>query len=188
MLHGFLHGVLHACCRLATPGGCKAHSSVPRQPAPPPRLVSIRRLCPCLLSPCRYQQCPPPLLLFACRRTQRNSAGVQTGSADLHLRQQLPGRHFTCTLPLPPPAPPHSASHRPVVWSHQPVEVERLHDCRLVSALYNATFSVVRGCRSMQRHACLPEPDRVHSWTALWCNSLIPQLCMQLVHRLRLHC
>ncbi|KAL4852837.1 WD repeat-containing protein 64 [Chlorella vulgaris] len=35
------------------------------------------------------------------------------------------------------------ASHRPVVWSHQPVEVERLHDCRLVSALYNATFSVV---------------------------------------------
>ncbi|KAL4440619.1 hypothetical protein ABPG75_003620 [Micractinium tetrahymenae] len=35
------------------------------------------------------------------------------------------------------------ASHRPVAWSHRRIEVERQHDARLVSALYNQTFSVV---------------------------------------------
>lgn len=44
-----------------------------------------------------------------------------------------------------PRTPPRSASHRPSVLAHRPVEVDRTHDSRLVAALYNATFSGVGG-------------------------------------------
>lgn len=38
-----------------------------------------------------------------------------------------------------------TACHKPAAWAHAPVERDRRHDSRLVAALYNSTFSVVRG-------------------------------------------